>query len=384
MLACPQAYINIDFTCVIMKGGHQMKVASIVGARPQFVKAACLSKALRAVGKEVLIHTGQHYDRALSSVFFQQLGIPEPDYQLRTGSDTHARQTARMLEGIEAVLIKEQPELVVVYGDTNSTLAASLAAAKLHIPIAHVEAGLRSFNKQMPEEINRIVTDHLSTLHFCPSDNAVSHLAREGIVESVYQVGDIMYDCVLAFRGTALAQSKTVQELELQPRQYALATVHRAENTDSREKLLAILTALANLGRTVVLPLHPRTVSYIKKWGLQHLLASPRLQVCSPLSYLDMLCLLHHAEAVLTDSGGLQKEAYMMQIPCVTLRGETEWRETVQTGWNKLAPPDSVPSIVAAFESIEIPDSSPPVFGDGRTAQAIVRHIKQYLRGTQP
>ncbi|MFD0958301.1 non-hydrolyzing UDP-N-acetylglucosamine 2-epimerase [Paenibacillus chungangensis] len=360
-----------------------MKIASIVGARPQFIKAACLSKALRAAGEEVLIHTGQHYDRALSSVIFQQLDIPEPDYRLGAGSDTHARQTARMLEGIEAVLIKERPQLAVVFGDTNSTLAASLAAAKLRIPVAHVEAGLRSYNKQMPEEINRIVTDHLSALLFCPSDNAVNHLAREGIVDGVYQVGDLMYDCVLAFRSTALAQSRVLQELEVQPRQYALATVHRAENTDNREKLLAILSALANLGTTVVLPLHPRTLSYIKKWRLQHYLASPALQVCSPLPYLDMLCLLHHAEAVLTDSGGLQKEAYMMQVPCVTLRGETEWGETVLTGWNKLAPPHSIPSIVSAFESIEIPDSCPPLFGDGQTAHAIVRHIKEYLLGTR-
>lgn len=359
-----------------------MKVASVVGARPQFVKAACLSKALRAAGEEILIHTGQHYDHAMSDVFFQQLGIPEPEYQLSAGSDTHARQTARMLADIEAVLLKEKPDMVLVYGDTNSTVAASLAAAKLGIPIAHVEAGLRSFNRQMPEEINRVVTDHLSSLLFCPTDEAVAHLVREGIRDHVYQVGDIMYDGVLAFRSAALAESAMPGKLGLQPGQYVLATIHRAENTDSPGRLAAILGAVARLGRTVVMPLHPRTAGYVKKWGLERLLNAPNIKQCSPLPYLDMLCLLHHAEAVLTDSGGLQKEAYMLQVPCVTLRSETEWGGTVAAGWNRLAPPDSEDAIVAAYQAIEAPHESPPIFGDGHTAEAIVRHIVHFLGRT--
>lgn len=356
-----------------------MKVAAVVGARPQFVKAVCLSRALRARHREVLIHTGQHYDPDMSDIFFNQLDLPEPDYHLGAGSGTHARQTARMLEGIEDVLLREHPDIVVVYGDTNSTVAAALAAAKLHIPVAHVEAGLRSFNRRMPEEINRVVTDHLSDLLFCPTKQAASQLRREGIRRRVYHVGDIMYDAVLAFRDAALRRSDALDRLGLKPGRYVAATVHRAENTDSKERLEAIFGALAQLDMPVVLPLHPRTAGYLKRWGLEPLVRAAPFVVSAPLPYLDMLCLVHHAKAVLTDSGGLQKEAYMLKTPCLTLRGETEWTETVEAGWNRLVSPDTA-AIVESYRSLSVPGDSPPIFGNGNTAELICKHLERYGR----
>ncbi len=356
-----------------------MKVASVVGARPQFVKAVCLSRALHARHREVLIHTGQHYDPDMSDIFFSQLELPEPDYHLGAGSGTHARQTARMLEGIEDVLLREHPDIVVVYGDTNSTVAAALAAAKLHIPVAHVEAGLRSFNRRMPEEINRVVTDHLSDLLFCPTKQAANQLRREGIRRHVYHVGDIMYDAVLAFRDAALRRSDALGRLGLKPGGYVAATVHRAENTDSKERLEAIFGALAKLDVPVVLPLHPRTAGYLKRWGLEPLVRAAPFVLTAPLPYLDMLCLVHHAKAVLTDSGGLQKEAYMLQTPCLTLRGETEWTETVEAGWNRLVSPDMA-AILESYRSLSVPGDSPPVFGDGNTAELICKHLERYRR----
>lgn len=356
-----------------------MKVAAVVGARPQFVKAVCLSRALRARHREVLIHTGQHYDPDMSDIFFNQLDLPEPDYHLGAGSGTHARQTARMLEGIEDVLLREHPDIVVVYGDTNSTVAAALAAAKLHIPVAHVEAGLRSFNRRMPEEINRVVTDHLSDLLFCPTKQAASQLRREGIRRRVYHVGDIMYDAVLAFRDAALRRSDALDRLGLKPGRYVAATVHRAENTDSKERLEAIFGALAQLDVPVVLPLHPRTAGYLNRWGLEPLVRAAPFVVSAPLPYLDMLCLVHHAKAVLTDSGGLQKEAYMLKTPCLTLRGETEWTETVEAGWNRLVSPDTA-AIVESYRSLSVPGDSPPIFGNGNTAELICKHLERYGR----
>lgn len=356
-----------------------MKVATVVGARPQFIKAALMSKTLRRRNEEILIHTGQHYDSQLSDVFFRELGIPTPDYQLGVGSDTHARQTAKMLEKIEEVLLQTKPELLLVYGDTNSTIAASLAAAKLSLPIVHVEAGLRSFNRSMPEEINRIVTDHLSSVLFCPTDAAVLNLKQEGIKKHVHQVGDIMYDTLLQYRKIALQQSDVLRLLNLSPRSYCVATIHRSENTDSAVHMKHILTALANLGKTVVLPLHPRTASSIRHWQLQPLLSAANLKVCPPLSYLDMLNLVQHAETVLTDSGGLQKEAYMLQIPCITLRQETEWVETVTAGWNTLAKPDMA-SIIQAYRNLKLPSQSPSIFGDGNSASIMCGHMESFIR----
>lgn len=356
-----------------------MKIVTVVGARPQFIKAAGLSPALRTLGQEMIIHTGQHYDERLSAIFFQDLRLPSPNYNLGIGSATHAKQTAGMLEGIEPILLAEKPDFMLVYGDTNSTLAGSLAAAKLNIPIIHVESGLRSYNRAMPEELNRIITDHLSTLLFCPTPEAVDNLAREGIHDRVYLVGDIMYDCLLAHKDIALRQSAILDQLKLAPKQYCAATIHRGENTDSPHNMNSILDALGQLDCTVVLPLHPRTSGLIRKWGLEHKLKAPRILVTDPLSYLDMLCLTCNAKLVLTDSGGLQKEAYMLQVPCLTLRNETEWIETVAAGWNRLTGADTS-RIVHAFNNLAVPDSYPPIFGDGNTAEQIRRHLEQYMK----
>ncbi|MEK3883091.1 non-hydrolyzing UDP-N-acetylglucosamine 2-epimerase [Paenibacillus sp. PL2-23] len=357
-----------------------MKIATVVGARPQFVKAAPLSRAIRQHHQELLIHTGQHYDPSLSDVFFQELGLPAPDIELGAGSGSHGSQTARMLAGIEEVLIRETPDLVLVYGDTNSTLAGSLAAAKLHIPVAHVEAGLRSFNRRMPEETNRVLTDHMSSILFCPTDDAAANLRREGISKHVHMVGDIMCDAVLAFRPIAGKQSTILSRLGLSPKRYNVATVHRNENTDSESNLRHILTALARLDRPVVLPLHPRARFFLRKWTMESLLEASNLIVTEPLSYLDMLHLTGNAHAVLTDSGGLQKEAYLLRVPCVTMRRETEWVETVAHGWNRLAAADTN-RIWEAYSSLNTPEHHPSVFGDGRTAPRICHAIEQYMEG---
>lgn len=313
-----------------------MKLVTVVGARPQFIKAAPMSRALRAVHREILVHTGQHYDDNMSAVFFRELGIPEPDVHLGAGGGGHAEQTAKMLTGIERVLLDEKPDWLLIYGDTNSTLAGALAAAKVHIPIAHVEAGLRSFNRRMPEEVNRVVADHLSTLLLCPSEVAVRNLAAEGITRGVHVVGDVMADALLDAAQRADASDVLVRH-GLEPRRYLLATVHRAENTDDPARLAAILDAFADLGRTILLPLHPRTRAAIARAGL----ALPgNVRACDPLGYLDMVRALRDADLVLTDSGGLQKEACWLGVPCVTLREETEWVETVESGWNRLAGAD--------------------------------------------
>ncbi|OZU88942.1 UDP-N-acetylglucosamine 2-epimerase (non-hydrolyzing) [Virgibacillus indicus] len=355
-----------------------MKILTVVGARPQFIKASMLSKVLKSNSEieEVIIHTGQHYDDNMSSVFFKQLNLPKPDYYLGIGSGSHGKQTGKMLAELEKVMISENPDLVLVYGDTNSTLAGSLAASKLHIPIAHVESGLRSFNKKMPEEINRLVTDHLSNWLFCPSQAAVKNLKREGIVEEIYQTGDIMYDSVLHFKPQALQQSTILQELSLSKNNYHLATIHRAENTDNPDRLKSILKALQQLKMEIVLPLHPRTKNRIKDYKLTDLISVPHIKVVEPLNYFDMLTIVSEAKVILTDSGGLQKEAYMLQVPCITLRDETEWVETVQSGWNYLAGADTL-KIVNAVKAIQVPKKYPPLFGDGKTAQKIKEILEQ-------
>jgi len=315
-----------------------MKILTILGARPQFIKAATVSSAfLKQSVNEVLLHTGQHYDRNMSAVFFQELGIPEPMYNLGINAANHGAMTGRMLEQIEIILSSEKPDCVLVYGDTNSTLAGALAASKLHIPVAHVEAGLRSFNRKMPEEINRVLTDHISALLFAPTLTGVKNLKAEGILNGVHHTGDVMYDAALLFGKISDKTSKILDKLQIEPGQYYLATVHRAENTDSPERLSSILDALLYLNKKspVVLPLHPRTLKILEKLNLKN--KAGILCLCPPLSYLDMVALEKNAKTIITDSGGVQKEAYYHGVPCVTLRDETEWTETVYGGWNLIA-----------------------------------------------
>ena len=352
-----------------------MKIVSVVGARPQFIKAAVVSRVLRGRHQEILLHTGQHYDDEMSGVFFRELDLPRPDINLGVGSGSHARQTGEMLIGIEPVLLREKPDGVLIYGDTNSTLAGALAAAKLGIPLAHVEAGLRSFNRAMPEEINRVVADHLSDLLFCPTRTAVENLAREGITAGVHRVGDVMYDLLLQSLPLAERTSTILERLGLQPGAYLLATVHRASNTDLRENLAGILAGLGATGETVVLPLHPRTRHALAGWGL---VPAEKVRLIEPVGYLDMLVLEKNARLILTDSGGVQKEAYWLGIPCVTLREETEWVETVEAGWNVLVG-TSVEHLVAAVHSFHPPGEQPALFGDGRAGEQIVRILEDTL-----
>jgi len=344
-----------------------MKVLSVVGARPQFIKAAPVSRELRKEHEEVLVHTGQHYDYFMSAVFFDELGIPEPDYNLGVGSASHGRQTGEMLIRIEEVLLKERPDWVLVYGDTNSTLAGALAAAKLHIPVAHVEAGLRSFNREMPEEINRVLTDHVSDLLFCPTETAVRNLAREGITEGVHNVGDVMYDVVLHNIGIAEQRSHILERLGIEPKAYLLATVHRPQNTDRAENLRSILSAFNALDELIVFPAHPRTSEAIERLGYP---LRSHIKFIEPVSYLDMLVLEKHARLILTDSGGVQKEAYFFGVPCLTLREETEWVETVEAGWNVLVGADEE-RIVEAVREFQPIGKRAAIFGDGRASERI-------------
>jgi UDP-N-acetylglucosamine 2-epimerase len=347
-----------------------VKFLTVLGARPQFVKAAPLSAALRRRFTEVLVHTGQHYDREMSDVFFEQLGIPAPDHHLHIGSGPHGAQTGAMLAQLETVMQDERPDVVLVYGDTNSTLAGALAAAKLQIPVAHVEAGLRSFNRAMPEEINRVVTDHLSTWLFAPSEHAERQLATEGIGRGVHVVGDIMRDAVLQHAERARTLSPYPDAAGVCPGAFYLCTVHRAENTDQPERLAGILAGLARLDRPVVLPLHPRTAKRLKEFGLT---PAASIRVIEPVGYFDMLQLERSAAAILTDSGGVQKEAYYLDVPCVTLRDETEWVETVDVGWNILAGTDPDAIVAALDQHGRGRPPHPPLYGNGDAAEAIVR-----------
>jgi UDP-N-acetylglucosamine 2-epimerase (non-hydrolysing) len=348
-----------------------MKILTVVGARPQFIKCAPVSRELRKEHEEVLVHTGQHYDREMSDLFFEELKIPRPDHNLGIGSGPHGRQTGAMLAGIEEVILAEEPDCVLVYGDTNSTLAGALAAAKLHVPVAHVEAGLRSFDRRMPEEINRVLTDHCSDLLLCPTETAVENLQREGITAGVHLTGDVMVDALLQHAEVARA-SPVLADLGLD--QYRLATVHRAENTDDPARLAAIMRALGDLG-DVVLPCHPRTEKMLKNAGLYEE-ANRRIRLIPPVGYLEMLALESGAKTILTDSGGVQKEAYVLGVPCITMRETTEWVETVEDGWNVLVGSD-YDAIVRAARTFAPERERSDVFGKGEAARAIAAVIGQ-------
>ena len=324
-------------------------IVTVVGARPQFIKAAAVSRELRRHFRNVLVHTGQHYDENMSQVFFDELAIPPPAYNLEIGSGGHGAQTGAMLAALEKVLLQEQPDRVLVYGDTNSTLAGALAAVKLHIPVAHVEAGLRSFNRRMPEEINRILADHLADLLFCPSETAVANLAAEGVVNGVRLVGDVMFEALMHAADAARRKSDVLDRFHLGQKAYALATIHRAENTDDPERLGRLVAALRELSRAmpVVFPVHPRTRSRLPDTG-----KADHLHLVEPVGYLDMVRLETEAAVILTDSGGVQKEAFWHRVPCVTLREETEWVETVQQGWNVLAGTDPTAILRAATTAV--------------------------------
>jgi len=420
-----------------------MKIVTIVGARPQFIKAAAVNRAIQkfnlsrasrstwrlSTGKsndkrnkriyEILVHTGQHYDYLMDRIFFEELKLPDPDYHLGVGSGSHAKQTGMMLERIEKVLVKEKPGMVIVYGDTNTTLAGALAAAKLGIPITHIEAGLRSHNRAMPEEINRLLTDHLSTFLFCPTTQSVKNLMKEGIKDGetkvVKKVGDVMYDSILYYSKIAEKQSTILKDLnlinpkseirhaphrvhgspephmvqgELLNPNYYLATLHRAENTDNPDRLKSILTALNEIGEEVpvILPLHPRTRKMMDAYHL--FLKSPWVRLIKPVSYLNMLKLEMNATAILTDSGGVQKEAYWFRVPCLTLREETEWMETVRSGWNVLVGIEKkkiVQGIIhlekkrLSEKGTQYESVSTGIFGDGKASEKIIQHIIRNL-----
>lgn len=365
-----------------------MRIVTVVGARPQFVKAAVVSRALAKIPgvNEMLVHTGQHFDRNMSDVFFSELEIRHPDYNLGIAGGRHGSQTGRMLAGIEELLIAERPDWVLVFGDTNSTLAGALAAAKLHIPIAHVEAGLRSFNRRMPEEVNRVLTDHVADLLLAPTAVAVDNLRKEGIAPNkVHMVGDVMLDAASYYGARAERTSRIMERLTIRPGDYVLATIHRAENTDDRASLSAILNGLANVAATtpVLLPLHPRTSAAIDREGLREVAA--RLTIIEPVGYLDMIMLERNAALIATDSGGVQKEAYFYGVPCVTLRRETEWVELIAAGWNRLAPPTSAAAVADVITAARgTTGDEGRLYGDGSAADAIVRLLVGEELGRMP
>lgn len=362
-----------------------MKLVTVIGARPQFIKACVVSEALRQTPgiTEVVVHTGQHFDANMSDVFFAELGMPAPRHHLGIGGGRHGAMTGRQLERIEEVLLQEEPQAVLVYGDTNSTLAGALAAAKLHIPIAHVEAGLRSFNRRMPEEINRVLVDHVSRWLFAPTQTAIEHLMHEGIDPSAcVLVGDVMLDASLRFRRQAQAGSGILRQLGLAKGEYVLVTVHRAENTDDPQRLETILKALTEVARSrdIVWPVHPRTRQAIRERGAE-LIASGRARLIDPVGYLDMVMLESSAGVIATDSGGVQKEAFFFKVPCVTLRDETEWVELLHNGWNRLAPPVDTQTVVNAILSahgVQGLDEHP--YGDGSASSKIVERILTDIR----
>ena len=346
-----------------------MKIASVVGARPEFIQCAPISRALREMGKhrEILIHTGQHYDYLMSQAFFDELGIPEPDYNLEVGSASHGKQTAEMLSRMEDVFLGERPDIVVVRGDTNSTVAGALAACKLQIPSVHVEAGERSYDRREPEEINRLIADHIADLHLCATQSSASRLAAEGITSSVHWVGDVMFDALLHNRSIAARKSKILKQLSVAPQEYVLVTVHRASNTDDPKRLEQIVSALNAASEPIVFPVHPRTRKVLDGLGSSF---AKHIRLLEPVGYFDMLMLEEHARLIATDSGGVQREAYMFGVPCLTLRDNTEWTDTVTSGWNKLVGADAE-RIRKAWSSFTPPAEQPPIFGNGQAGRRI-------------
>ena len=351
-----------------------MKLLSIVGARPQFIKCAPLSHELRKVHQEILVHTGQHYDHDMSDIFFEELNIPKPDYNLGIGSGNHGEQTGKMLTEIEKVILKEKPDLMLVYGDTNSTLAGALAAVKLHIRVAHVEAGLRSFDRSMPEEINRVLTDHISDLLFCPTQTAVDNLSKEGITQGVHLVGDVMLDALSYNLKVAQKKSRIIEELGLEKNKYLVTTVHRPGNTDSIDNMRSIIEALGEIVMPVVFPVHPRTEKFLQEYGLMGRMPG-NVRFIKPLGYLDMLMLMANARKILTDSGGIQKEAYMLGVPCITRRENTEWMETLEGGWNVLVGGDKEKIIRAV--NLPVPDINQNDVFIGNACAKIVTQINK-------
>jgi len=360
-----------------------LRIVTVVGARPQFIKAAAVSRAaahLNAESRnglrvdEVIVHTGQHYDYEMSALFFGELSIPTPRFNLGVGSGAHGRQTGAMLDGLEQTLVRERPDCVLVYGDTNSTLAGALAASKLHIPVAHVEAGLRSFNRRMPEEINRVIVDRISDVLFCPTEAAVENLAHEGITSGVHKVGDVMYDSILGNAELAARRSGILSSLALAPKSYYLATIHRAENTDRAEAVREIFAALGMIDGPVVVPLHPRTRKALDRHAVG---VAPQVRLIAPVSYLDMLVLEKNARAILTDSGGVQKEAYFLAVPCITLREETEWVELVQARANFLAgcQRGRIMEGIEWSRQWRAPSGCESLYGDGNAGRAIVERL---------
>jgi len=351
-----------------------LKILTIIGARPQFIKAAPVSRVLRKEIDEKIIHTGQHYDANMSDIFFEELHIPKPDYHLGVGSGNHGKQTGEMMAKIEDIVLSEQPDYLMVYGDTNSTLAGALVAAKLHVPVIHIEAGLRSFNKKMPEEVNRIMTDHVSEFLFCPTDTAITNLTNENITHNVFNIGDVMYDAVLYNQELAKESSTILQDTGITAKDYHLITIHRAENTDDLEKMKNILEAFSKIDETKVWPIHPRTKHKLADYGL-NLDEVPNLKIIDPVGYLDMLTLEANAKKIVTDSGGVQKEAYFMKVPCVTIREQTEWVETLEGEANILTGTDTE-KILAAVQK-EVNPQYKEVFGDGHASEKIVEIIKK-------
>ncbi len=356
-----------------------MKIASIVGARPEFIQAYPVSQALLKKHNEILIHTGQHYDYKMSQAFFDELGLPDPHYNLEVGSGTHAVQTAQILIRLEEVLVNEKPNAVIIRGDTNSTLAAAVAASKLNIPLVHIEAGERSYNRRMPEEINRLVADSLSDLHLCASQAAVQRLAAEGFVKTVRWVGDVMYDVMLQIKPIAERKSKILYQLGLTKQRYALVTIHRSDNTDDPNRLGAIVRALNNIKEPIVFPIHPRTRKALTEFDIQ---LNKNILAIDPVGYFDMVLLEMNARLIATDSGGVQREAYFHGIPCLTLRDETEWVETVNVGWNIIVGAN-FDKIIDSWFSFEPPQQRPAIFGNGHAGSDIAAMIEKWDFATQ-
>lgn len=349
-----------------------MKIITVIGARPQFIKAAAISRIIKQQDhiQEIIVHTGQHYDQKMSDIFFSELDIPRPNYNLAVGSGSHGKQTGLMLERIESVLLKEQPDGLITYGDTNSTLAAALAAVKLQIPIAHIEAGLRSFNRSMPEEINRIMTDHISDILLAPTQNAMHLLASEGLKEKSFFVGDVMFDSILFYK--ELARHKQKEFINIPQKKYYLCTIHRPENTDNHTRLQNIFSGLSELNHQVIIPLHPRTSKI-----LRNIHYSDNIKVIEPIGYLNMIALVNNAEIILTDSGGLQKEAYFLKKRCITLRDQTEWIETLENSWNFIVGANK--SLIVEKSSIKPTGPQTHAFGDGHASEKIIHILNRYF-----